>query len=91
MPGSGADPTLPSSAVVPHEIDTLPILVLLTEISLSSSPSSVHLPGRFYPQFLDKNRCDIGKSQSISTDSKMETPGSHPMPRQEVGAVRQYV
>jgi hypothetical protein len=34
------------------------------------------LPGRFHPQFRDKNRRDIGKSQSIWTDSKMETPGS---------------
>jgi hypothetical protein len=34
------------------------------------------LSGRFHPQFRDKNRRDIGKSQSKLTDSKMETPGS---------------
>eukprot|EP01047_Picozoa_sp_COSAG01_P069361 COSAG01_NODE_10245_length_2211_cov_2.952178_2_plen_104_part_00 len=38
------------------------------------------LPGRFRPQFRDKNRRDIGKSQSIWTDSKMETAGSPRMP-----------
>jgi hypothetical protein len=42
--------------------------------------SALHLPGRFHPQFREgkKNRRDIGKSQSIWTDSKMETPGSPP-------------
>jgi hypothetical protein len=35
-----------------------------------------HLPGRFRPQFRDKNRRGIGKSQSKWTASKMETPGS---------------
>eukprot|EP01047_Picozoa_sp_COSAG01_P021286 COSAG01_NODE_1232_length_11111_cov_24.710770_1_plen_242_part_10 len=41
------------------------------------------LPGRFHPQylFLDKNRRDIGKSQSKCTAYKVETPGS-----QRVGA-----
>jgi hypothetical protein len=34
------------------------------------------LPGRFHPQLRDKNRRDIGKSQSKLTASKMETPGS---------------
>jgi hypothetical protein len=36
-------------------------------------------PARPFPSsiFLDKNRRDIGKSQSIWTDSKMETAGSH--------------
>jgi hypothetical protein len=34
------------------------------------------LSGRFHPQFRDRNRRDIGKSQSIWTNSKMETPGS---------------
>eukprot|EP01047_Picozoa_sp_COSAG01_P031339 COSAG01_NODE_2222_length_8137_cov_49.268972_1_plen_197_part_00 len=34
------------------------------------------LPGRFHPQFRDKNRRDIGKSQPKWTASKMETPGS---------------
>jgi hypothetical protein len=36
------------------------------------------LPARPFPSsiFLDKNRSDIGKSQSIRTDSKMETAGS---------------
>jgi hypothetical protein len=38
------------------------------------------LPGRFHPQFRDRTRRDIGKSQSIWTDSKMETPGSPPQP-----------
>jgi hypothetical protein len=35
-------------------------------------------PARPFPSsiFLDKNRRDIGKSQSIWTDSKMETAGS---------------
>eukprot|EP01047_Picozoa_sp_COSAG01_P057858 COSAG01_NODE_6739_length_3521_cov_30.112800_3_plen_77_part_00 len=35
-----------------------------------------HLPGGFHPQLRDQNRRDIGKSQSIWTGSKMETPGS---------------
>jgi hypothetical protein len=39
-----------------------------------SSPPS--LARRFHPQFRDKNRRDIGKSQSMWTDSKMETAGS---------------
>jgi hypothetical protein len=41
-----------------------------------STPCS---PARPFPSsiFLDKNRRDIGKSQSIWTDSKMETAGSH--------------
>eukprot|EP01047_Picozoa_sp_COSAG01_P010876 COSAG01_NODE_470_length_16575_cov_5.572408_4_plen_306_part_00 len=30
----------------------------------------------FHPQFIDKNRCDIGKSQSLRTSSRMETPGT---------------
>eukprot|EP01047_Picozoa_sp_COSAG01_P020302 COSAG01_NODE_1152_length_11492_cov_12.314842_11_plen_169_part_00 len=40
-------------------------------------------PGRCHPQFRDKNRRDIGKSQSMWTDSKMkmETPGAPPPPR----------
>jgi hypothetical protein len=37
------------------------------------------LPGRFHPQFRDKNRRDVGKSQSKWTASKTETPGSHPL------------
>jgi hypothetical protein len=41
-------------------------------------------PGRFHPQLRDKNRRDIGKSQSIWTDSKMETARS---PRRHKGAV----
>jgi hypothetical protein len=38
----------------------------------------VPIPARPFPSsiFLDKNRRDIGKSQSIWTDSKMETSGS---------------
>jgi hypothetical protein len=38
----------------------------------------VHIPARPCPSsiFLDKNRRGIGKSQSIWTDSKMETAGS---------------
>jgi hypothetical protein len=38
------------------------------------------LAGRFRSQFRDKNRRDIGKSQSIWTDSKSETAGSPPRP-----------
>jgi hypothetical protein len=34
------------------------------------------LARRFHPQFRDKNRRDIGKSQSVWTDSKMETARS---------------
>jgi hypothetical protein len=39
---------------------------------------SRHRPARPFPSsiFLDKNRRDIGKCQSIWTDSKMETAGS---------------
>jgi hypothetical protein len=39
---------------------------------------SGHLPARPFPSsiFLDKNRRDIGKYQSIWTDSKVETAGS---------------
>jgi hypothetical protein len=40
------------------------------------SAGSRGLPGRFRPQFRDKNRRGIGKYQSIWTDSKMETAGS---------------
>jgi hypothetical protein len=36
------------------------------------------LPGRFHPQFRDKNRRGVGKSQSKWPASKMETPGSPP-------------
>jgi hypothetical protein len=40
---------------------------------------------RFRPQkFLDKNRRDIGKSQSIWTDSKREKPGSRPRLRKVI-------
>jgi hypothetical protein len=41
--------------------------------------AAVHWP---FPSsiFLDKNRRDIGKSQSVWTDSKMETAGSHVSP-----------
>eukprot|EP01047_Picozoa_sp_COSAG01_P038802 COSAG01_NODE_3166_length_6474_cov_287.238431_3_plen_82_part_00 len=41
-----------------------------------SGKRHANLPGRFRPQFRDKNRRDTGKSQSIWTDSKMETAGS---------------
>jgi hypothetical protein len=34
------------------------------------------LARRFHPQFRDKNRRDMGKSQSVWTDSKMETARS---------------
>jgi hypothetical protein len=34
------------------------------------------LSGRFHPQLRDRNRRDIGKSQPIWTDPKMDTPGS---------------
>jgi hypothetical protein len=34
------------------------------------------LPGCSHPQLRDKNRGDIGKSQSKWTACKMETPGS---------------
>jgi hypothetical protein len=37
----------------------------------------LYLARRFHRQFLDKNRCDIGKSQSSWTDAKMETARSH--------------
>jgi hypothetical protein len=48
-----------------------------------TSPVSRGTPGwpaRPFPSsiFLDKNRRDIGKSQSIWSDSKMETAGSPP-------------
>eukprot|EP01047_Picozoa_sp_COSAG01_P071234 COSAG01_NODE_11003_length_2029_cov_1.279275_2_plen_215_part_00 len=39
--------------------------------------SSSDLARRFRPQFRGKNRRDIGKSQPIWTDSKMETARSH--------------
>jgi hypothetical protein len=45
------------------------------------------LSGRFHHQFRDKNRRGIGKSQSIWTDSKMETPGAQQ--RLEVAKVLQ--
>jgi hypothetical protein len=50
--------------------------------SSSEYPSALHtrLPGHFHPQLRDKNRRDIGKSQSILTDSKMETAGSPKLP-----------
>eukprot|EP01047_Picozoa_sp_COSAG01_P061265 COSAG01_NODE_7628_length_3121_cov_51.317670_2_plen_91_part_00 len=51
--------------------------VLDTEFSSAASWPPCSLPGRFQPQFRDKNRRDIGKSQSIWTDPKMETAGSH--------------
>eukprot|EP01047_Picozoa_sp_COSAG01_P048790 COSAG01_NODE_4778_length_4749_cov_231.390108_7_plen_97_part_00 len=38
----------------------------------------VALSRRFRPQFRDKNRRDIGKSQSKWTAYKMKTPGSPP-------------
>jgi hypothetical protein len=43
--------------------------------------SDQSLPGRFHPQIRDQNRRDMGKSQSIWTDSKMKTPGSPAAPR----------
>eukprot|EP01047_Picozoa_sp_COSAG01_P036357 COSAG01_NODE_2839_length_6992_cov_15.825040_3_plen_132_part_00 len=42
------------------------------------------LSGRFHPQFRDRNRRDIGKSQSIWTNSKMETPSSPPWARRSL-------
>jgi hypothetical protein len=42
--------------------------------SVPSTPTLSALSGRFHPQFRDKNRRGIGKSQSIWTDSKMERP-----------------
>jgi hypothetical protein len=42
--------------------------------------------GRFSPQFRDKNRRDIGKSQSMWTNSKMETPGPPAHPRRRTHA-----
>jgi hypothetical protein len=43
----------------------------------------IHRAARPFPPsiFRDKNRRDIGKSQSIWTDSKMETAGSPPVRR----------
>ena len=37
---------------------------------------ALDLARRFHPQFRDKNRRDIGKSQSVWTDFKMETARS---------------
>jgi hypothetical protein len=37
---------------------------------------AIPVPGSVHPQFRYKNRCDIGKSQSIWTDSKMERLGT---------------
>jgi hypothetical protein len=42
-------------------------------------------PGRFHPHFRDQNRRGIGKSQSMWTDSKMETAGSQPEPDRSAG------
>jgi hypothetical protein len=36
-------------------------------------------PQIFRPQYFDKNSCDIGKSQSKRTASKMETPSAQPL------------
>jgi hypothetical protein len=54
---------------------------------LRSAWTSASLSGRFHPQFRDKNRRDIGKSQSVWTDPKMETPSS----REVAQRVRQRV
>jgi hypothetical protein len=43
---------------------------------LGTRAGTLDLPARFHPQFRDKNRRDIGKSQSKWTASKMETPRS---------------
>jgi hypothetical protein len=51
--------------------------VMYSALSMPAAAAQ-YLPGRFHPQFRDKNRRDIGKSQSIWTDSKMETAGSPP-------------
>jgi hypothetical protein len=42
----------------------------------SQRRTATALPGRFHPQFRNKNRRDTGQSQSKWTPSKMETPGS---------------
>jgi hypothetical protein len=42
----------------------------------ASAATRCSLPGRFHPQIRDQNRRDIGKSQSIWTACKIETPGS---------------
>eukprot|EP01047_Picozoa_sp_COSAG01_P079316 COSAG01_NODE_14998_length_1386_cov_11.425796_2_plen_101_part_01 len=44
------------------------------------SDARQHAPARPFPLsiFRDKNRRDIGKSQSTWTDSKMETASAHP-------------
>jgi|EP01049_Picozoa_sp_SAG25_P007749 hypothetical protein len=47
------------------------------------------LHGRFHPQLRDKNRRDIGKAQSIWTDSKVETPGSRVARRAHAGVLGQ--
>jgi hypothetical protein len=51
--------------------------------SSAASPSRHPPPAAPFPPsiFLDKNRRDIGKSQSIWTDSKMESAGSRWRPR----------
>jgi hypothetical protein len=44
------------------------------------------LSGRFHPRFRDKNRRDIGKSQSQWTPYELETPGSRPIAMHRVEA-----
>jgi hypothetical protein len=48
----------------------------ITDRASNEVPSPTDLSERFHSQFRDKNKRDIGKSQSKRTDSKMETLGS---------------
>jgi hypothetical protein len=75
------------SSVISHRRSSTPWTVGSAAAAWRDPPGSaagpraaaVHWP---FPSsiFLDKNRRDIGKSQSVWTDSKMETAGSHVSP-----------
>eukprot|EP01049_Picozoa_sp_SAG25_P004118 SAG25_NODE_252_length_10970_cov_6.386349_2_plen_57_part_00 len=54
--------------MVPHALSSAPI----TSTGAVSCPPAAAAAA----QVRDQNRRDIGKSQSISADSTMETPGS---------------
>jgi hypothetical protein len=60
---------------VPGSVNVGVVSKAISRQARTTSP--VDLSGRFYPHFRDQNRRGIGKSQSMWTDSKMETPGSH--------------
>jgi hypothetical protein len=77
-----APAAVPSSQARGSESNSSSIDCAPLAVRLAADPQSLHgasigrLARRFHPQFLDKIRRDIGKSQSIWNDSKMETARS---------------